>query len=431
MTRIAMVTAVLVMILLLFRSCSDEESTNLSPKVRVIQPGQCSHLTIPDSVYIAMECIDEDLRSVSLSLINTAKTPVAKSMTYYPKRDTFSLQTYFPVTDTLLGSGTYFIRITASDNENTFTQDLKLMVHGVPRKVQGYIMIGADNQTTQIQHRDADFRRLGQKGITLNYYSSAFYSAAKLLFVEGLKTHPLTAFHVDKITQAWYYDIASSQDHHAADEIVYSDKELIASFYSKKQLIAFTKEGKSKREILMDENFFPGKMALSDRYLFLERVNYGFTLRKLGMYYRETFGEAESYDIPASEVFDMVAVSDDTLFLATQQNGEFRLLLFQPANNIFSVRTKLDEKPVQIILRNNNSLLMRTEHKVWHYIIREDVLYTIYDGATKAMRYDSTEDRVFILTPHHLKAVSASLGSQLNSFPLQEEFTDFHLFYNR
>lgn len=108
------------------------------------------------------------------------------------------------------------------------------------------------------------------------------------------------------------------------------------------------------------------------------------------------------------------------------------LLLCQDCSEeYFAEVRELDEKPIQIIIRNNHSLLIRAEQKIWRCNIYGNILHKLYEGVINAMRYDNTDDRVFILTPTHLKAISASWGLQLNSFPLQEEFTDVHFFYNR
>lgn len=44
---------------------------------------------------------------------------------------------------------------------------------------------------------------------------------------------------------------------------------------------------------------------------------------------------------------------------------------------------------------------------------------------------DKVNDRLYIFSGSRVEVIDATLGLTVNSFPLQEKITDFHLFFNR
>ncbi len=423
--------------LLALWSCAGEDNFNPSPQIRVLKPAGELSVNIPDSVHLSAEISDSDtVRRITLNLLDSAKKPVSSPVVIKPERVFYVLDFHFPVTDTLLESGKYFIRITAFDGKKEFARTISVNLQAVPKQVRGFVLISLNGQGFSVDRYSKGFDPLQKRTFRDEYHSSIYYSAERLLFLTAKKNIPLIALHMDKITTQWQKDFVSSFDHHFLDAMQISDSRLYTAYSSENKLVAYSFSGNPVMEIFLDGNYFPGKLALSDEFIFLERVQYGFSDRKLGLFYRQTGGHSETYELPFSEVYSITSLNADSLAMvikenSMKENSMNKLVLFNHRNQVFSRLKDLEGKPVQSTHMDNGVLLIATSKKLYKYNFNDNRLDEIYTGAIKTFRYDDTEHLIYILTSSEMVLIDAALGIEVNSFNLQQEIIDFHLMYNR
>lgn len=418
--------------LLALWSCAGEDNFNPSPQIRVLKPAGELSVNIPDSVHLSAEISDSDTVSrVTLNLLDSAKKPVSSPVVIKPERVFYVLDFHFPVTDTLLESGKYFIRITAFDGEKEFARTISVNLQAVPKQVRGFVLISLNGQEFSVDRYSRNFEPLQKRIFLDEYYSSIFYSAERLLFLTAKKNIPLIALHMAKITTQWQKDFVSSVDHHFLDAMQVSDNRLYTAYSGENKLVAYSFSGNPVLEIFLDGNYFPGKLALSDEFIFLERIQYGFSDRKLGLFYRQTGGHSETYELPFSEVYSITSLNADSLAMVIKEKSMNKVVLFNHRNQVFSRLKDLEGTPVQSTLMDNRVLLIATSKKLYKYDFNDNWLDEIYTGAIKTFRYDDTEHLIYILTNSEMVLIDAALGLEVNSFNLQQEIMDFHLMYNR
>ncbi|MCF8309715.1 MAG: hypothetical protein K9I68_11960, partial [Bacteroidales bacterium] len=415
-----------------FIACEDKNDFNPSPEIKVIKPEQGISLSVLDTVAVKARLSDEDtLRKVSLNLLDEKKRPVSGAKIFKPDSTHYTLRYDYPINDTLLETGTYYIQVSAYDGEREFARNVEAHIQGVEKRVQGFIVVRSEDKELVLERYNADFKRIKQQSFYSDYYTSQFHSPRKLLFLSGRKNTALKVIRMENIMPQWEKRFPADRDYHFRDNMLLNGERIFASYYSEQEAAVYNFSGNRMKDIQLEGNYFPGKMALSEGYIFLERINYGFSDRKLGVYYRETAAPIESYQIPAKEVFAMKALNNDSLFMAVQADDAYELVLFNKENKIFSSVKPLESKPKQLLGRDEDSFLISTAEHIYNYHLRDDYLDILYTGQNDLIRYDKTKDRIYILTGAQIEVIDAALGLSVNSFPLQEEITDFHLFYNR
>ncbi|MCF8232626.1 MAG: hypothetical protein K9J27_10595 [Bacteroidales bacterium] len=432
MIKLPIRTYFFIVLLAGFAGCADKKGFNPSPEVKIIQPAESINITVPDSVLVKARLFDEDtLREVSLNLLDRDKQPVSGSVIFRPDSTDYTLHYDYPINDTLVETGTYYLQVSAYDGGRQFARNVKAHIQGVEKRVQGFIVIRGENEYLTLERYNADFKRIKKQSFLTDYHTSRFHSPRKLLFLAGAAQTPLKVIHMEDIVTQWEKSFSADRDYHFMDNMILSGNKLLTSYYSKQESAVYNFSGNRMKDIQLENSYFPGKMALSGEYIFLERISYGFTERKLGVYYRETAAHAESYQIAANDVFAMKAFNNDSLFMAARAGESHKLMLFNNETKVFSSLKTFQSKPMQLILRDKNSFLISTAKHIYNYHIKNDYLQMIHSGQKKIIRYDKVNDRVYILYESRVEVIDATLGLTANSFPLQEEITDFHLFYNR
>jgi len=413
-------------------SCQEEEEFNASPEIRILNPSGEVSIAIPDTVNVSAEISDKDsVHRITLTLLNSSKQPVSGSVLFTPGVVNYKLDYAFPISDTSLTSGNYFIRISASDGKKDFARNISLKVQAVPRVLTGFVFIRQKNQWFSVEKYSTNLELVKKRSFQDEYYSSVYQTNKKFLFVSAKKHIPLVAIKLDELSISWQEQISSSFDYHIKDEMrIYRDRLYIA-YAGENRLVIYNFSGNPVNEITLEQRFMPGKLALSDDYIFLERIKYGQTGRKLGVYFYQTAAHSESYDLPYTDLLTLTSLNTDSLALTVKHHNRFKLSIFNHKKHFFSDLIRLDGKPFRTVLIEPGLLLIGTDTKLYRYHLEENRNQELFTGEVSAFRYDPTKDVVYVLTPSKLLLIEATLGTLVNSFTLQEEITDFHLIYNR
>lgn len=134
-------TLLLISFCIIFLSSCKEEKDSQYPTVSITSPSELSNYRVLDLLPIKASIQDNEIiKSVTITLFNSgtriqAETPVI----FYPNAPTFDLDFQYQISDSLLNSGEYYLKITADDGENQLSGFKTINVIGIPKRRLGFV----------------------------------------------------------------------------------------------------------------------------------------------------------------------------------------------------------------------------------------------------------------------------------------------------
>jgi len=149
-------------------SCSEEQD-EISPRVIVSSPFENESFQSTDTIGVTAIINDnEQVTSVDIELLDLDFNLVGRKESFLVTGSTVNFRQSYPINGLFLESGDYYLAIRASDGNNVGSGFVKIRVTGVPRELEGTIVITKEfNQTTVFYNlaNETDFQ------IRLNFFS--------------------------------------------------------------------------------------------------------------------------------------------------------------------------------------------------------------------------------------------------------------------
>ncbi|MDX5404391.1 MAG: hypothetical protein LPK79_11500 [Bacteroidota bacterium] len=118
--------------------CKKEEASY--PIVEIFTPASGSFFSVPDTIPVRARVADKDLRSVTVTLVDEDYRPIGETASVSVKNNDFTFDLNYPILDPRINTGQYFIRIIASNNENTTRTYHDIRITGLPRRSRGWLV---------------------------------------------------------------------------------------------------------------------------------------------------------------------------------------------------------------------------------------------------------------------------------------------------
>lgn len=148
---------VILLILMLFYSC-EKDKDEVYPTILFSSPTENSTFKVLEGVPIRAAITDNkriDQVKISLIEISTGRR-VLQELNFFPGVASYNLDEIYFLSDSLLNSAEYSIRIDASDGENTSSAFASFFIQGIPKKSLGLIAALDRGNSVQFIKLDAN-----------------------------------------------------------------------------------------------------------------------------------------------------------------------------------------------------------------------------------------------------------------------------------
>jgi hypothetical protein len=138
-------------IFILFISCKKEKD-NIYPIINIESPSDLSQFKVLDLVKIKATISDDKIiRTVSIGLYDYDRNePVCPLKYFKPNSNLFELNTNYSISDSLIDTDRYYLKVTADDGENTESEFVELQISGIRRKSLGPIVATRKSFSTKL-----------------------------------------------------------------------------------------------------------------------------------------------------------------------------------------------------------------------------------------------------------------------------------------
>ena len=166
----------LIIILIFFFSCSKDKN-EIKPTIVINSPiGQQQVNGIDTLQVLASISDDRNIESVSVSLLNTSGIPVLATTTKTPNVADYELNTFYFFDDLHLLTGEYSLSVSASDGENTTTEQVAIYVNEIPKIREGVFVISNSANISDVYLLDNIYNGTFYQSINGDYMGAAINS---------------------------------------------------------------------------------------------------------------------------------------------------------------------------------------------------------------------------------------------------------------
>lgn len=265
------VISIFFLLAVLAHSCKDT-GDHYPPVIHIIYPSTGVYLEVPDTLEVRAEVTDDRvIRSISVSLLNSNKIPVAPVKYYYPEIYHYNLHALLEVTDKTLESGQYTLQVTAFDGFNESRRSVKVNLNEVEKEVTGYIMVTSSflPQST-ISSLNRQFESDTAFVLSKPFGISGVHGAWDLFCFVSDNPSVLYAYSSDKFEIQWEF-------------AALPPKPVFSSLWTDKQILFGTMNGDAgilnrSGKVTLITPTQPGKsvdcLAADDQYIYAELVSW-------------------------------------------------------------------------------------------------------------------------------------------------------------
>jgi Bacterial Ig domain len=151
--RFALYSAVLICLSVLIglTGCRKQQCDDSPPSIEILSPAIGSTFYYDNIISIRARITDNQrLKSIELEITDAQNNRFLTSETYTPTGNSYDIATDIQHNDRYLSSGTYFVRITASDGENEQIAFREIQLVEAPRRLERLFVIRTSGTTAAI-----------------------------------------------------------------------------------------------------------------------------------------------------------------------------------------------------------------------------------------------------------------------------------------
>jgi hypothetical protein len=194
--------------ILILLSCKEERPG--FPQITIFEPANSSSMLVPDTLLIRGEVRDENLQTVSITLLNADYIPVDVTYNIPVQRPVTSFAAEVPVTRSDIPEGNYFFRIRATNGGEYASAWVPVNIRQQSLERKGFVVASGTGLFKRIEQVGADGSLRTLYAGPGDYRFSTSLNSVQIGAVVPETTGPVRAFDLNTGMQAWQVDARTS-----------------------------------------------------------------------------------------------------------------------------------------------------------------------------------------------------------------------------
>lgn len=406
-----------------------EEVDDEPPIVDFISPEANESYQVNDSIPVILNITDNSLiSSVVLSLVEENETPAGRTYYFTPDSSSFRLEMNYPLDNTALSTGKYYLQVLASDANVDNKTRRSVNITEIPKELLNFIAITpSGTNTTDIRVYTPDFEPDTTIFLTMSYYTSSVSgSHKKLLYVPAYLSR-LYAFETIKYQEEWIIEAPfpySEFYHLVCDYLIYAST-------GNAEIWGYDRDGNVSFQTEAKTNFMILNFNISHDYVFAACVPKTPEDLLLALYYRGTGVQKKSW-------------TTETVITGIESSGNNFLLIVNDGTDVKALEVETEELNLteKAALENNSAhhtlkiddryYLVQCDNGIYRYdhdLIRFELFL---DGIQSSkMVYEDLDRNIYLIAGDDILVYAYPGGFLAGSFSPGEEILDFHILYNK
>jgi hypothetical protein len=418
------------LIITCFISCRKDQPDSSSPSIHVHAPSSGGAYFYFSQIPIGAHIVDDrQIATIEVDITDAANRVYLSANRTNPGTKEFDLETNIAHDNFYLETGTYFVRIRASDGENTTTVYREIQLFAAPTILTKNIALRSEGAQFS-----ADTLTTGTSTpwFTLNDYAGAMINSREQVMIcannsaaqievwdlSASQPAPTYTFDLPQGTTVTSYDADESMREYY---FALSNGEIVR--YSSTGLQTFgTANGEMTRELLITENWI---YSITSPLL-------APTSAQINVWNKSSGSLQQSADIGYEVKGITMASDEDEILLAGNYNGEsvFRKY-FRESNGINDIFSFYDTTPIGTFARgNDNRFYASHESGVAIYLNNMQSFQINNTLQPERIVFEPLNDRVYLITTNGIQVMNETCATEVG-FIGGNQFSDVLFLYNK
>ena len=419
--------------LVVFFSCKKETTDLTPPAISIYAPYQNQSYNYTDTIRTDFSVSDDfAVNSIGVTVVDANIIPVLPSLTVTPLGRLGTYHQSIVIDNIHLATGSYFLKITASDGQNTGEKFQPITILGAPKKRLSYFYVTkpAPN-SVQVNSLDTNF-------VSGNYYSvygdliaSEINSYNQNICTEGSQTGNLNTIRLSSPSLAWSVPVVNSSSPYFEGLSCWNNMTYV-SFYTS-VIKGYDENGNQRFNATVANGFYPIKILRHDIYLAAEAKDISSSAKKIILYYLGS-GLGAQENALNMDVVSMFTYDAGNIFLFGNSGGQGVFSVYQIATNSFVSPVNIPAGSIlsAVQVDNDNYLIAHSNGTIYKFQYSGNSLTVFASGVIAAhMAYDDVNHELLVSQSNSIKKYNYTNSALLNSIPTTDSVCGLHVLFNK
>ena len=414
-------------------SCKKEGKDQQPPQLVIEEPVSGAFFQAPDTLLVHGKVSDnEKVVRVTAVLKNEQDTKALPGVTIYPDSPFQEFFMSYPINELHLESGTYYLEVTAYDEENHKTVYIQLTVSEVPLVLEKVYTVSVIRGGMRVYTIDSTLQLKLIRQFTGDYQASAINSFDRQLYTMGTTTGDLRAIDLSTAEVRWDREAFGGAGRYF-QALSYEDRTIFYSLY-KGEVHGVNSSGvntysSSARTGNVTEHMLP----VGDYLVTFERVLTA-PVFQLVVYSRVGGKEVRSltnvelpvalFSIDNSRVllFNNITSTQQEIKVYNLSGNYFEFQKLSLSGDSIHAVAKVD--PYRYLVSKGSSISL--------FDLTKFTISTIVENVNAHnLTYDRVNREIWAVTENSIRVFAYDGGQLLHDLPVTEDVRAVHLLYNK
>ena len=414
-----------IMVLLISFSCKKKDA--IPPEISISSPLAMSSYDVLDYITVSGLVSDEsNIEWVEIKLLNSNLVPVVSPVLLTTTNLEYDFTSSLYIDDIHLGSGNYFVKVSAYDGENTTSRFIEILLSAVPLELKSTFVLSSSSNSFNLYELSGtssilkeSFSGVFQSGISNSYHQYLFFGSN----LSGYGYNPDFNYIPWEIPVDFsFYDYFNKSVYSNEDQLHYIS-------HGSGKVKAYDKNGNVIYSLLLNQGEYPEDILVYNQKVYLEVFTNAFN-RDFVVFFKNSGLENCRISID-KDVVGILPKSDYELYVFTSTNGVCELYVYSINSNSFGLPRSLPSGTINDVAAvNDNEIIIAHETGLLRYTYTNNSLVPIVSEEFNKVKYDDLNDVLLVSALNELRYYS-NLGAPIGIIINPENITDFYLYYNK
>lgn len=416
-----------------FISCDDDQD-DILPEISISLPLQNTVFHVYDTILVQAYVHDETkLESIRITLVDEDLKPASGSINISPSVNTTSISELYPINDFFMESGVYYILVRAYDGINTKSMYQKIIIYGIPKKLNYLALISHNNiNELQIEKLDSQLFINHMFDYYGNFGSSAVSSDLQQLYICGKTSGNMDVYNLDNKQLNWSIPAINTPQSTYFTNLYYNENTIYVSFYDE-YVKGYNNDGQATYSSILT-NMYPVKLHKHEDYMIVSQQSVNITDNgAIGLYYFSTGMLKQSWSTNI-KVVEMFSKDMDEVVIFGNVNSDGKVLIYNIENNNSWTAANPGSEIYDVCQIDSKTYLLACENDIKLYQYQSNSITTYISGiSAKNLKIDKINGNLYIGEDYKISIYEAFYPTPnfLNSKDLSNRLFDFQFVYNK
>ncbi len=423
-----------------FCSCKKETPADY-PSVQITSPYSLATFNVPGSIQVTGTVSDsKTLTSVNVYIANSQNLAVEQTIQVPVTSNNMNISLSYALNDIHMGSGSYYMTITASNGTNVASSFKQIFIDAVQTKREVVYAITRNAAGVHAWGIDSVFQVSPAYSFSVpgDYSSSDVNSYYQQLYIAAHDSGNVNIYGVPNVSPEWNITGNPSPEPFFTNVYCNQDAEYV-SFYgaSNATVKCYNHAGIIQGVYNVTAGYYPIKTFISAGWLFAEEKSISSSLENLALFYAGTGGSYVQAGLPGPVTAIYAQDNNDVFVFGNNSTGGGYIKQYNiPGNTFYSPAFSLSSYGQLLSaaqINENTYLISFGNGTIYQYTYNPVSITPLINGiSASTVRYDSISNQLLTASGKIVSEYTYSgLPALINSVTLSDSVRDLRVLYNK